>query len=299
MARPNCWRSLAYEQARSRADCARPVAAAAIPRRPASRARQGDGHALPLGADAVRGVDAHVVVHHLAHGVAVQAHLAFRGAERQPGCVGRDDEAGQALAAVVGGAREGRVVVGVAGVADPGLAAAQHVGGRVAVAAALTDRAGRHRADVAAGLLLGQAVGAELLAREHAGEQGLLLGLGRERRHRVGRERVHRDPDGHAHPRRRDLLDDLEVDLVGLAVAAELLGVGEREQARGAQGAEDLGGEGLVGGGGPFGVVDPGAQFLVADLAGQVDEVLTLLGRHQPRRCHGPTIPSAPRGQAG
>ena len=37
MVRPNCSRSVAYRAATSSADCARPVAAAAMPRRPASR----------------------------------------------------------------------------------------------------------------------------------------------------------------------------------------------------------------------------------------------------------------------
>ena len=60
----------------------------------------------------------------------------------------------EAPAAVVGRAGEGRVVVGVASVADPRLAAPYPVGRRLAVTVALGDRAGRHRADVAARLLL-------------------------------------------------------------------------------------------------------------------------------------------------
>ena len=98
---------------------------------------------------------------------------------------------------------------------------------------------------------------------------------------------MHGDTDGHAHPGRGDLLDHLEVDLVGLGAAAELLGIGQREQARAAEGAERLDREAGLGGGGALGVVDPGPQLLVADLAGQVDQVLTFLGRHEAGRRHG------------
>ena len=102
-------------------------------------------------------------------------------------------------------------------------------------------RPGRHRGDVGAGQRLGEAVGAELLAGEHARQQGLLLRRGCRTSPRGSRSGVCTlDADGHAHPGRGDLLDDLEVDLVGLAAAAELLGVGQRQQAGAAQRAERL-----------------------------------------------------------
>ena len=148
--------------------------------------------------------------------------IFFSGsAKTRPVGVARHDEGRQAPAPVVGRAGEGRVVVGVAGVRDPGLGALE----RPAVVGA--GRAGRHRGDVRAGEGLGEAVGAELLAGEHAGQQRLLLLARAEGRHGVCREAVHADPDRDAHPDGGDLLDDLEVDLVGLVGAAELLGVGQ------------------------------------------------------------------------
>lgn len=42
---------------------------------------------------------------------------------------------------------------------------------------------------------------------------------------------MHRQPDAHRHPRGRDLLQDLQVDLVGHVAAAPALGVGQPEQA--------------------------------------------------------------------
>ncbi len=175
---------------------------------------------------------------HLAHGVAVQAHLLLGRAERDALGVARHDEAGQPAGAVVGGADEGRVEVGVAGVRDPGLGALERVCRGVGVV--VGRRPGAHRGDVGAGAALGQAVGAELVAGEHRREQGLLLRVGAELGHGVAGEGVDRDADGDAHPGRGDLLDDLEVDLVGLAAAAELLGVGQRQQAGAAERAEGV-----------------------------------------------------------
>jgi len=48
--------------------------------------------------------------------------------------------------------------------------------------------------------------------------------------HRKTGQGVHGDTYGHTHPDRGDLLDDLEVDLVGLSAAAVLLGIREGEQ---------------------------------------------------------------------
>jgi len=55
---------------------------------------------------------------------------------------------------------------------------------------------------------------------------------------------AHADPDGDRGPHRRDLLEDLEVDLVGLAAAAVLLGIGQPQQTRPAQHPEHLSWEG-------------------------------------------------------
>ena len=120
-------------------------------------------------------------------GVAVQAHLALGRAERDAVGVGRDDEAGQALARVLAGAHERRVEVGVARVRDPRLGALEPV--RRAVR--LGGGPGGDRGDVRAGLGLRQAVGAELVAAEHARQQGRLLLVGAELRHGVAGERVH------------------------------------------------------------------------------------------------------------
>ena len=158
----------------------------------------------PSVADRRAGVDRHVVEHHLAHGVAVQPHLPLGGAERQAVGVGRARRSRTARArrrrtvrAKVG------VVVGVAGVADPRLAAAQPVAVG-SPSSALAGGAGRHRADVGAGQRLGQAVGAELVAARACRAAGRPAARAVPNvRHGVGGQRVHRDTDGHAHPGRR------------------------------------------------------------------------------------------------
>lgn len=74
-----------------------------------------------------------------------------------------------------------------------------------------------------------------------------------------------------------DLLDDLEVDLVGLAAASVLLGIGEADQPGPAECAEDVTREafgGLVGGG-------PGCEGTVGDLPGQVEQFGRLLAGQQ------------------
>src|SRR6478736_8369833 len=85
--------------------------------------RQSHLHAVALAADQPRAVDGYAVEHDLGDGVEVQAHLALGLGEGQACCVTGDDEGRQALAAVVGRAGEGRVVVGVPGVRDPRLGA--------------------------------------------------------------------------------------------------------------------------------------------------------------------------------
>ena len=114
-------------------------------------------------------------------------------------------------------------------------------------------------------------------------------------------QRVHGDPDPDTRPDCRDLLDHLEVDLVGLRATAVLLRVGQSQQAGASQGPERLPGEGL----GRFGVGSQREQLALCDLAHQVDQRGGLLcgehacGRHafHPRTSR-PTPPccAAPRG---
>ena len=271
MARPNCLRVLAYAVAASSAAWASPVAAAAMPEPAAVEGGQGDAHALPLGADATVGLDADPVVVHLADRVAVQAHRALGRAEAEAGRVARHDETGQPARPVVGRARERRVEVGVAGVGDPRLRALQQV------CRAVRDRAGAHRADVRTGTRLGQGVGAQLVAAEHLAAAGSPAARGCQGGQRETGEGVHARADGDAHPRGRDLLDDLQVDLVGLGGAAELLRVGQRQQAGLPQQPVAPRGET------PAAARSrrrsaPGSG---ADVAGQVDQVAGVVGRQQ------------------
>ena len=242
--------------------------------------RQRHHHALALLADPARSVDRDAVEDDLRDRIAVQAHLPLRLGEGQAPGVSGDDERGEALAARVGGADKGRVVVGVPRMGDPRLGALEGVarpvvGGR---------GPGRHRRDVRARERLGEAVGAELVAGEHPGQERLLLLLGAVHGDGMGRQAVDADTDGDAHPHRGDLLDDLEVDLVGLPRAAVLLRIGEGKQARPAEGAEDLLRERVL----ALGLVHQRRELLAADLAGQLDEVGGFVGGHQPRRWHGP-----------
>jgi hypothetical protein len=88
---------------------------------------------------------------------------------------------------------------------------------------------------------------------------------------------VHGDAHGHTHPGRGDLLDDLEVDLIGLSAAAVLLGIRQGEQPRAAQQGEGVARElgGLLGG------THNGRELVGTDLPGQIDEVLGFLGGHE------------------
>jgi hypothetical protein len=79
---------------------------------------------------------------------------------------------------------------------------------------------------------------------------------------------VHADPEPDGQPGARQLLDDLQVGLIGLAAAAQLLGVGQAEQARLAEQGELLPGEPALG----LGLGDGRAQLLVGDLPGQAEQ---------------------------
>ena len=131
------------------------------------------------------------------------------GLARQAGCVGRDQEAGDPVAALAGAGHH-LVEVGVAAVRGPRLGAVDHP--LVAVA----PGGGAHRGRVGAGVRLGEAVGAEQLAAEHVGQPALPLLLGAAGGQAVAGQRVHRDADADAGPDGADLLEHLEVDLVGL-----------------------------------------------------------------------------------
>jgi hypothetical protein len=92
------------------------------------------------------------------------------------------------------------------------------------------------------------------------------------------RQGVHADRDRDRGPASGDLLEDLQVDLVGLAAAAPLLGLRQAEQPRGPELREH-----------PFGIgfgllvgIDDGIEHLVGDVAGEVDEVFCLLRWQQP-----------------
>ena len=92
---------------------------------------------------------------------------------------------------------------------------------------------------------------------------------------------AHAHPD--AGPDAADLLQHLQVHLVGLSAATELLGVGEAQQPGAAQGGEHLAREHLVGLGGDH----PGGELGAGDVAGQLEEVGGLLGGDQTLDRHG------------
>ena len=88
----------------------------------------------------------------------------------------------------------------------------------------------RDRRDVRSGLRLGQRVGAELFAAEHARQPGARCSSVPKRASADDGQRVHRDVDADAHPDDRDLLEHLEVDLVRLSATAVLLVERQRQQ---------------------------------------------------------------------
>ena len=85
---------------------------------------------------------------------------------------------------------------------------------------------------------------------------------------------MHRDPDADAGPDRGDLLDHLEVHLVGLATAAVLLGVGQPEQPGATERAEHLARERLGG----LGLGDLRQQLALRDVTYQLEEGSGFLG---------------------
>jgi hypothetical protein len=98
---------------------------------------------------------------------------------------------------------------------------------------------------------------------------------------------VHRHGDGHRRPPGAELLEHLQVDLVGLPSPTELLRVGQPEQAEPAEGREQPLGIGL----GPLVLVHAGRQLLVRDLADEREQVLRLLAGQQAVDGHSGPLP--------
>jgi len=149
-----------------------------------------------------------------------ETHLAL-------GCVGGEavgisghQEAGDAMP-VVAGPGHHRVEVGVAAVGGPGLGAGDDV------LLALSPGPSGHRGRVGTGMRLAQAVGAQQLAAEQVRQEPLPLLLGAAGEQPEAGEGVYRDADADAGPHRGDLLEHLEVNLVGLTSPAVLLRVGQ------------------------------------------------------------------------
>ena len=88
------------------------------------------------------------------------------------------------------------------------------------------------------------------------------------------RQCVHADADPDAGPDGGDLLEHLEVDLVRLAAAAVLLGVGQPEQAGATEQPEHLAGEALLG----LGARGERQQLVGGQVADQPEQVDGLLG---------------------
>jgi hypothetical protein len=216
------------------------------------------------------------VEQHRRRGGAHQAHLVLGRVGPQARHVGWHEEARDAPATVIAGTGHHLVEVGLSRVRRPGLRAVDHV------VVAVTDRPGPHRRRVGAGVRLRQAVGPEQLTAEHVRQPPLLL-LPRPRVVKPeAAQRVHAGADPDGCPRGRDLLQDLQVDLIGLPAAAVLLRVGQAQQPGPAELTEDLTVEGMR----PLGHIGQRAQLLVHDVARQLDEVLRLLRRHQSRGGH-------------
>ena len=85
---------------------------------------------------------------------------------------------------------------------------------------------------------------------------------------------MHADAQGDARPAGGELLDDLQVDLVGLAAAADVLAEGQAEQPRLAQRPERLAREALL----PLELRGVRRQLGVGQFAGQREEVVGLTG---------------------
>ena len=226
------------------------------------------------------GADVDVVEVHRRRGGAGQAHLALGRAERQPIGAGVHQEAGQPPRRLVTRAREDRVEVGLAAVGDPGLGAGQHP------AALRGPRLRRDGRDVGAGLGLGQAVGAQPVAGQQPGQQLLLLVRRAELGERVAGQAVHRDADRHGQPGVPELLQHLQVALVGLRTAAEPLRVGQREQPGPAEQREPVAREGPA----LLGLGRPRGQLGRRDPTGELDQVLGVRRGQHPVDRHGPTL---------
>jgi hypothetical protein len=94
---------------------------------------------------------------------------------------------------------------------------------------------------------------------------------------------VHTDRHRNRRPPRGDLLEDLEIDLIGLAAATPLLRLRQAEQPRRTQLGEYALGVGL----GLLVRVDDRVEHLVSDIAGQRDEIFGILRRQQTVDGHG------------
>ncbi len=94
---------------------------------------------------------------------------------------------------------------------------------------------------------------------------------------------MHRHRHRHRGPARAQFLEDLQVDLVGLAAAAEALRIGQAERARLAERAEQPLGIGRR----AFVPIGPGGQFRVGDLPGEGEEILGALVRQEAVYGHG------------
>nr|BFE56650.1 hypothetical protein GCM10020063_011760 [Dactylosporangium thailandense] len=216
--------------------------------------------------------------------------MVFSGAwASTPGGGAVDEQAGDAGRAPLGlraaGAREDVVEVGLAGVGDPGLGAAHGPAVRPGRGPGLEG------GGVGAAVRLGEAVGAEPLAAEHLGQQLLALLGGAEGGEGVAGEGVHGDALGHGQPAGRELLEDLQVELVGHPGPADLLGVGQAEQPGPAEDLEQLAGEAAL----RLELVDARRQLAVGDLPDEPDERRALVRQERPVHGHAGTSASLRR----
>jgi hypothetical protein len=108
-------------------------------------------------------------------------------------------------------------------------------------------------------LRLGQAVGPEQFAAEHARQPPVPLVAGAVRGQRQAGQRVHAHAEADREPGPGQFLDHLQVDLVWLAAATPALGIGQPEQAAAADDAEHLAREHRV----PLRGLGPRADLLV------------------------------------